>query len=214
MEYCNFCNIPKNKANLPVADTVLFENQNFYVITSIGCLVKDYLMIVSKRHIVSMCYLNKNEKKDFQCLVNKLKKVLFDIHQFYPIIFEHGGVNHDINRSACCIMHAHVHIVPHVLTNEKEMIDKLSLMQISSYADLFADMYEKPYLFFSNNYGDMYLRDVIDIVPSQIIRKWIAHDIGINEKWDWKEYPFDENIISTVEKMKLLLPNYNTRGML
>ena len=57
----------------------------------------------------------------------------------------------------------------------------------------------------------MFFRDASDtVLPSQLIRKWIAKDIG-SECWDWRQYPFVENIIAIIDDIKLAMKNEKTK---
>ena len=115
MGECKFCRIHSTDEVKAVSDTILYENENFFVVPALGCFVENYIMIVAKRHICSMAYLNQEEKKDLETLINEFRKILKEKYGFYPVVFEHGASNNDTNKSACCILHAHLHIVPHKL---------------------------------------------------------------------------------------------------
>ena len=208
MENCNFCSIIKKEKTEVIADTILLETTNFFVTTTLGCLTKNYIMIISKKHIVSMCYLEKEEQKELTNLIEVFKKIFRSEYGFYPLIFEHGASNCDINKSSCCILHAHIHIVPHMLNNKDRMIEKLGLIRENEYNSFFESAYNVPYLLFIDNNENIYMRNLVSsVAPSQIIRKWISKDMGIAEKWDWRIYPFSKNIISTVREMGFLIKN-------
>jgi len=200
---CVFCSISESTA---IADEILYETPNFYVVTAVGCFVENYIMIVSKLHLVSMCYIEDCVKGELIELINKFKNVFWKKYGFWPVVFEHGASNCDTNKGGCCVLHAHVHMVPHKLNNWQEIVKKLELTKIDKYDYFFNIAYNKPYLFFVNNDDEIFLRILVDsVIPSQIIRRWIAKDLKMAEKWDWRQYPFDENIVATVESMKLLV---------
>lgn len=205
---CRFCNIYNTNKVKPVSDVILYENKYFFIIPALGCLVTNYIMIISKRHINSMCYLNNAERNELITLLNEIRAMMKEKYGYYPIVFEHGASNEDVNKSACCVLHAHLHIVPYKLSNQSEMISSLNLSRLNDIDVFFSEGYNKPYIFFMDNEGEIYHKSCVndsDIFPSQIIRKWIASDIGKSQLWDWRYNSFQENIEITVAELKPLI---------
>ena len=124
MKGCVFCNLSGSTA---IADKILYETSNFYVITTVGCLTENYIMIVSKPHLVSICYANDDLKKEFVELVDIFGSLLRNECGFHPVLFEHGASENESNKSGCCVLHAHLHIVPHKLSISEEMVNILGL---------------------------------------------------------------------------------------
>jgi len=200
---CRFCEIFKNGEMKPVYDKPLDETSHFYVVPVLGCLVKGYIMIVSKQHVNSMCYLEKPEKEELKALLEKYRDILKEIYGFYPVVFEHGSSNADSDMSAGSVRHAHMHMVPIKLGNQNEMIESLRLEKIVDLSKFFSSVFDKPYIFFMDNARNTYLHNIIDITfPSQTIRRWIAKDIGLEDQWDWRKDFFEENIITTIDELK------------
>ncbi|MBQ3418184.1 MAG: nucleoside 2-deoxyribosyltransferase [Ruminococcus sp.] len=203
---CRFCEIYSTSSVKDIADKILYESKSFYVIPALGCLIKNYIMIVSKRHINSMCYLSTDESNELIEIINKFRSMFKEKYGFYPIVFEHGASITDANRSACCVMHAHIHIVPYVISRQEEMIESLRMNDVDDFGELFSLGYDKPYILFINNQGELYFKDCKnDALPSQIIRKWIAADMGTPDVWDWRTNAFEKNIESTVLELKPLI---------
>jgi diadenosine tetraphosphate (Ap4A) HIT family hydrolase len=209
---CPFCKEIQERTSNPLKQNrIIYETEHFVVFPTIGCLTENYIMIVSKKHLVSTCYIDDGLKKEFVGLIDKFRYLLQEKYGFYPIIFEHGASENDTNKGGCCILHTHLHIVPHKLNNSTEMINTLDLKKIGGYNDFFTIAYDKPYLFFMNNDNEMFLRVLSDSVfPSQIIRRWIAKDLNIAEKWDWRQNPFYENIHKTINNMETLIKKIGT----
>ena len=205
---CKFCDIYSTNSVKDISDKILYESKSFYIIPALGCLVSNYIMIVSKRHINSMCYLNDAERNELVELINKFRIMFKEKYGFYPIVFEHGASITDTNKSACCVLHAHIHIVPYVINRQDKMIQSLGLLSLNDFTELFDLGYNKPYIFYLNNQGELYFKNCKnDVVPSQIIRKWIAADMGIPDAWDWRKNTFENNIESTVLDLKPLINN-------
>lgn len=203
---CKFCEIYSTDSIKALSDKILYESKYFYVIPALGCLVSNYIMIISKRHLTSMCYLKSSEKKELVDIINKFRIIFKEKYGFYPIIFEHGASTTETNRSSCCIVHAHIHIVPYIINCQAEMIERLNMSAINDFSELFNIGKNKPYIFFMDNQGALYYKSCLeDVVPSQIIRKWIAKDMGTPDVWDWRNNTFDDNIEKTVHELKPLI---------
>lgn len=203
---CKFCNIYSDSAVRAISDTILYESEYFFVIPALGSLVRNYIMVISKRHIYSMCYLNSSEKKELLFLLNQFRTMFKEKYGFYPIIFEHGASSVDTNRSACCVLHAHLHIVPYTINRQSEMLETLNLSPLNDFSEFFTFGYDNPYIFFMDNQGGLHFKNCKeDVVPSQIIRKWIAADMGRSDAWDWRSEQFLDNISGTVADLKPLI---------
>lgn len=203
---CRFCDIYHDNEVRAISDTILYESEYFFVIPALGCLVKNYIMVISKRHILSMCSLNSSEKSELLDLLNQLRTMFKGKYGFYPVIFEHGASPIDANRSACCVLHAHLHIVPYTIINQSEMLRSLNMTPVNGFSELFLSGYNNPYIFFMDNQGELYFKNYKDdVVPSQIIRKWIAADMGCSDDWDWRNKQFLDNISDTVADLKPMI---------
>jgi len=191
---CVLCNIDNNK----LENTVIDESDNFIVLPSIGALVDGYLMIVSKKHINSMSELKENEKKEYENLLKKYRNLFKKIYNKFPIIFEHGSPVDDSDIKASSVVHAHTHIVNHKFVNEDMIIKKLNFNKIDNLNCLSK---EQNYIMYINPLNFCYVSYNFEPI-SQMMRKIIAKDLGYENKFDWKEEMFIENINSTIRKLK------------
>lgn len=194
MEKCVFCNIDNNK----IENTIIEETNNFYVIPCVGSLVDGYLLIVSKRHIFSMSQLTIEEQKDYINLLNKYREKFKSIYNKYPIIFEHGSSDIETNKSASSVVHAHTHIVNHKFNNENMIIKNVCFKKCA-----FNSIYTKNtnYIFYINNSNQKYISYTFEPV-SQLMRIYIAKDLNLFQKYDWRKEKFENNIIKTIIKFK------------
>ena len=204
---CRFCNIIMNydlkgtkNDSLPIYDTILYSTTNFLVVPALGALVPGYIMIISRKHINSMAYLFEEEMIELNNLVEYLKVFLLKKFGISPILFEHGSALGCSNKSACCIEHAHWHLVPVSLSRENEIIQTTNALKISDLQSI-RSFNGKPYLLYLNNEGEVYI-SCDTVLPSQYMRKWIATEIGCPSEWDWRKYEFRDNIDSTISAFK------------
>jgi diadenosine tetraphosphate (Ap4A) HIT family hydrolase/nucleoside 2-deoxyribosyltransferase len=205
MQSCLFCDIIGKGSNL-LTNTVLYEDSDFYIIPALGCLVSGYVLIVSKEHTNSMCYLSEQKKETLQNIINNLSDRYFCKYGFYPLVFEHGAKYDCGNLSGCCVLHAHMHVVPRRFNSMTKMSSSLNLKEVKTMKDFYNECTDNPYIFFMDNDKKKYISVLTgDVIPSQIIRKWIAADLGIPNEWDWRINPFNSNIFNTVVDIGYLL---------
>lgn len=187
---CVFCNLDKSKLeNIDIEETA-----NFVVKLTVGALVRGYLLIIPKRHIINMSQLNNSEMVEYKALINKYRKLFYEIYHKYPIFFEHGSGT-DINSSAS-ISHAHLHIINYNFLNEKDIITKLNMNKIDNFKHL-----ERSYIYYISTDNKEYITFNYD-KKSQLMRYLIAKDLKVPQKYNWKLYPFYNNILKTISDFK------------
>lgn len=192
MDNCKFCNLDISI----IYNTIIEETDNFIVIPSLGSLVEGYILILSKNHYNNMSELNKDEKIEYLNLINKYRNLFNKIYSKYPIIFEHGDVNDNINTSS--IKHAHTHIVNYNFKDELNIINKLNFNIINNINDIKNNTY---YIMYINEYNKIYITYNYNSI-SQLMRILIAKDLNLEDKYSWKDNKFNNNIKLTIDKIK------------
>lgn len=189
MNKCVFCKLSDN-----IFDRIIKETNHFYIKPTLGSIVPNYLLIITKKHITSFSELNSEELKELTSLLNKCRKMFYKKFSKYPIIFEHGTIDEN---SSSSITHAHIHIVLHNFTNENEIIDYLK-MKRTTFNSIFNKNIKKSYIFYINEKNEVFI--TYDFKKErQIMRKFIAKDVSKEDKWNWKKYPFINNIKITIK---------------
>lgn len=191
---CVFCNLDHNKRE----NTIIEETENFLVIPSTSSLVDGYLLIISKRHIDAMSQLTDYEMDDYLRLIRKYRKLFKRIYGKSPIVFEHGSPCYDDSMRANSVSHAHTHIVNHKYLNENKIKKEVSLRRISSLRNIKKNV---NYIMYTDNDNNKFISYNFPGI-SQLMRIYIASDIGINHNDDWKIEMFYDNINSTINKIK------------
>ena len=194
-QLCPFCNIDNND----VSNTIIDETKNFIIVPSKGALVSGYLLIIPKNHITSMNELSQSKKEELKSLIFKYRNEFYNKFGKYPIIFEHGTSKQDSDNSSSSITHAHCHIVNHIFKNEKDIINQLNLNQVDENS-FFKDM-QKSYISYISPDLNFYI--TYDFKSkSQQMRIFIAEDLDIQDKYNWKTSNFEDNIIETIKLFK------------
>ena len=190
---CIFCDMDHSK----IENTIIEEKDYFYILPTLGSLVDGYILIVTKRHINSMSELNENELIEYKNIIEKYKNLFKKIYNKTPIVFEHGTPNQNSEMKANSVTHAHTHIVNINFSNEKEILEKYNFKQINDFKEINKNTNYIKYI--SNN--KIYITYNFPSV-SQLMRILIAEELNYKDKFDWKKERFDENIISTIERIK------------
>lgn len=195
MNHCIFCNFDTNK----LENTIIEETKYFYILPAVGSYVEGYLQLVSKRHINAMSELNSEEKEEFLSIIQKYQKLFLKFYGNMPIIFEHGTIDSSLN-SASSVSHAHVHLVNHIYLEEEKILKEQNLNLISFG---FLPEKEKNYIWYINQNNQSYVS--YNFSPtSQLLRIYIARDLGIENEFDWRKSPMYENIEKTIKNFKNL----------
>ena len=115
--------------------------------------------------------------------------------------FEHAS--DQIGRAGCCVNHLHLHLLPCV--NGEKIVKRITNSvglpaTIKTYGDLTTLFYQNtPYLLVETN--KIYLwKD--PLILSQFMRRVIAEEYNIVERYDWKRYPFYENMTKSMKEWK------------
>lgn len=193
MRNCIFCVIDESKKY----NTIIEETDNFLVLPAVGSLVDGYLLIVYKKHLYSLSSIKEEVKNEYISLINKYRELFKEKYGKYPIVFEHGSPD---PKSFCasCLIHAHSHIVNHNFTNEKEILNKENFKKIKSFYDVKKDT---NYIYYKNDNGIDYVS--YDFEPiSQLMRLFVAKDLKIEDKYNWRTNMFEENIEKTINNFK------------
>ena len=192
MNNCTFCKLDKSK----YYNKIIEQTEYFFVIPALGALVEGYVMIVSKEHVNSLIELDDMVIDEYNELINKYRNKFKEFYGKYPIIFEHGTP--DINGiCTSCVTHAHSHIVNHIYKNEDEILKNLKFEKINDIRDI----KNQNYIFYENAQGENFITYNYQPIR-QIMRIQIAKDLGIEEKYNWRQYPFYDNIRKTIEKFQ------------
>lgn len=177
----------------------LFETENWVVVPTLGSFVEGYLLIITKKHYISISECQTNLLDELEGLITYIKCVIDKVYNSPIIAFEHGAISEQ-EKGGCCVTHAHMHIVPYRgdIMNELNNLN-FSFREIDTLYELNKQFIgEKQYIFYQNNIGKKYIFES-NIIPSQYIRQVLCKRIGSPRKWDWRKYYFIDNIIKTLK---------------
>jgi diadenosine tetraphosphate (Ap4A) HIT family hydrolase len=214
---CLFCDIVQDKNNerKKHVNTVVWENENFVVKTDLGSLTAGYLLVIPKRHVLSSAQLSKSELLEFLKLHDTLKNVLHDTYRTIPIMYEHGSDANGQGKFSNSIVHAHPHIVPINFSNERnnKILVEREMESINIERDL-RKYSEQSYLLYVDERDNAFISTKPDM-PRQYPRKMVAEQLGIDNRWNWRENTYDDLIEQTIKDLdrplrKLTTLNFST----
>jgi diadenosine tetraphosphate (Ap4A) HIT family hydrolase len=197
---CRFCNGDK------IQKEVLFETENFFIVPALGSFIPYYLLIISKKHTGSLSQIFAEDHStvaEFTLIRQKIDNFINETYKKPSFCFEHGSLNDNMLGSGCCVYHCHIHILPQEKPLGGIMRQQLGACQTtSSYSDInnIISKDDNSYLFLEEDSKIKIWRN--KKVISQYIRRVLANQCQLDKKYDWKQFPFYEEMQHTTEAWK------------
>lgn len=198
---CKFCDLASCEQT-GTADQVLFENERFFAISSIGGFIPGWTLVCTKSHQLN---LSKQYPDDgFIKFATRVQEVVSN--EYGPcVIFEHGAISEG-SKTACGANHAHLHIVP--FPGDIESLaqrdapelrwGQCAINQIASYTS------EREYFFCANEFAGRKTVGSFSVLQepqSQFFRRVLAKSVGLGQFFDYKRYPFNEISSDTSKRL-------------
>ena len=117
---CLLCDVIAEKDTTPVRtlldrqrlpSEILAGSDNFTVVCDVSPLARGHVLVLSKRHLLSLSKCNDAELAELDTLRRRVSGVLADAYGHPAIAFEHGLCNR-ARAASCGIDHAHLHVLP------------------------------------------------------------------------------------------------------
>ena len=199
-EICRFCDIPNGniirQENIPIR-----EDANYFSLASIGALIQGWVLIIPKKHRISMkdLYIT----KEFIDFTNNMLHTMRLVYSEPFIAFEHGP-NRCGSNTSCGTNHAHLHLLPYNGSLYNDMIQS-GLKWEKCYPNQVASrVASNEYLFYSEIpahavWGEYegYLH-ILEQPISQYFRRLIANQINRTKEYDYKKYAHLNTAINTM----------------
>jgi ATP adenylyltransferase len=201
MKSCRLCFEDSKQDTFAKWNEPLFESPNFIVLPSLGALVEGWLLIAPKKHFICMGALPDSLIEE----MNGIKRILCSALQGYygqVCAFEHGPSRPSCE-VGCGVDHAHLHVVP--VSFDLATAAGAFLPEDAIWAKANLDSCRSA---FGRGENYLYLEQPIgegriiihQQLGSQLFRRAIAKQVGVLDKFNWREYPQFLNVSSTIEK--------------
>lgn len=220
-ERCFLCELAKRKGFSDLerynkfvdksVDCIIYESQNFYVVPELGALKKGYLMIVPKKHILSVAQFPEEFREEYAEVCKDVEHILKNTFNAETITFmEHGSGPSGKTSHKKSIVHAHTHVVAD-FTLKPHFQDMVKLKPCEDIS------IAKNVHYFSYQEGtDNQLMIAMDsevYVQRQFPRQVMAEELGLApDQYNWRCYDFDEITGATLFYLcKYLRENENNK---
>lgn len=181
-------------------DYILYETEHFVVIPCIGALTDWYVLIVSRRHVLSVGWLVDEERRDLRRVLARVRQELRTVSGRDTIVFEHGSYDFR-DKGGACYDHAHVHVVA-AERGAKEFLryipDTMTMLRCNDWVEYARSLVQEKRVSYLALESDQ--QEFIGIAtgaPSQFFRRCLAKWLGVDAgEWDWLVYPQVERVKS------------------
>jgi ATP adenylyltransferase len=200
---CRFCaRVAPLGGSGSLADEVLFESTNFVVTPTLGSLVEGWVLIAPKRHYLCFGAIGKELLSELDEVRKVVGSAMRAVYGGF-IEFEHGPAVEG-QAVGCTVDHAHLHVVPTgddlIAGLDCSVSGQLRWHSVAGIAEVARFTTDGlPYLFFERN-GEALIAAHHGL-GSQLFRRVMAHKLGRPNEYDWRVFPFWENIERTVSSL-------------
>ncbi len=184
---------------------ILYQKDDFFIVSAIGPITVGHVMIIPKLHIPSIAYLDSKKIEQLVELIDFLKKYYSSISG-NVIVFENASSYEDLGSS--CVQHAHINFLPYDSNIHNSALNMLFEQPILSNSIKRLPV-DKTYIYWSNSSSES-VYDSQGIYP-QFIRKQLLANIGNNE-WDWTIHKNEDVIKQTINVWQEMIGEENVRS--
>jgi inosine/xanthosine triphosphate pyrophosphatase family protein/diadenosine tetraphosphate (Ap4A) HIT family hydrolase len=166
---------------------LIHATEHFFVFPPLGEFIEGGLLITTREHYLSMAHLPDRLYDELDRLMAETSEILQSHYGCDPLFFEHAPVSSG-EKGTCCVDHAHLNVFPVQVEVHDRLKNKFPFVEIGGMRQLsLMPQRNHAYLFLQTNAGTRFVYDSC-IVPSQYIRKIITEELGMPERWHWREY--------------------------
>jgi inosine/xanthosine triphosphate pyrophosphatase family protein/diadenosine tetraphosphate (Ap4A) HIT family hydrolase len=179
---------------------VVYEDEHFVVMPPLGEFMEGGLLLLTREHILSLSHLPPAQFEHLEKLLKAIERALVKCWGVAPLVFEHGPAP-DWSKGVCCVDHAHLNIFPARVQVHPRLAGRMhfSLGSLSEMAKL--QRAEFGYLFVQENDGTRRAYDGRE-VPTQLVRRIITEQLGLPERWHWRDYVGRDELLATFNALK------------
>jgi len=183
-----------------LASRIVYEDEDFVIMPPLGEFMPGGLLLLTRQHIPSFSFLSPTLWAKLQNLLNAVGRALKSRWGVAPLVFEHGPAS-ERSKGHCCVDHAHLNIFPARVHLHPHLSSRMNLA-LSSLAELSRlQRAEFGYLFVQENDGTRRAYDG-QHAPTQLVRRIITSQLGIPERWHWRDFPGRDELVETYLALK------------
>ena len=188
-------------------DVIIYESENFYVTSELGAFAQGFLMIVPKKHYLSVAQYEKN-------ILDEYKQVCADVEKILKgtfgkgkkvIFFEKGSNPSGLSHYKNSMVHAHTHVVIGQTIEDKY----LEMVNVQAIYDISEARHTAYFSYQEDCKGQLYVSMNPDVyIQRQYGRQVLAEEMGFAPgQYNWRKVDFSENTKATLYRLYIHLKN-------
>ncbi len=197
-ENCPFCPVHLS-ASHAAADRVLACGPGVNLLPTVGMLVRGYLLVSAREHVLSMAELGAPRLRELDSWLDAVRSTLTPSFGQY-ITFEHGSCLAD--RTGSCIEHAHMHLIPMAEYLSDQLRNAASWDTLPDFAGLAR--------YGGASYAYLHLPGVhLVLANPRLGSQWIRRQVAAfrdRDDWDWSLNRDDQELKETLYAIDELEP--------
>jgi SAM-dependent methyltransferase/diadenosine tetraphosphate (Ap4A) HIT family hydrolase len=183
---------------------LIFRTSVVDVIVGLGSISAGYLLLIPRRHVMSMGELSWPELRHAHDVARIMASRVETEFSSTVVAVEHGssGIDAPQETLPACITHAHVHLFPIPPHADPEAFVPSGSLPLGSLAELqSAAVNRRNYYYCQTSTAASYLSTDTRL-SSQYARRIWANLLGSPDEWDWALFPNFEACQETVARLK------------
>ena len=178
-------------------DCIIYESDNFYVVPELGALKQGYLMIIPKKHILSVAQFPEEYREEYAEVCNDIEEILLKAFDGSTVCFmEHGSGPSGKTSHKKSIVHAHTHVIVDFLLKQRFK----KMVQLRPCDDITIASKTHYFSYQEGSKGKLMISmDPEVYVQRQFPRQVMAEEFGLApDQYNWRWYDFKENTEATL----------------
>ncbi len=203
---CDFCNEFNGQSEQIDRNIVTFRDE-FILLTTLGCFREGYSLYLPITHERSFANMSSVSLLDVENDLDFIRRKISEEYSSNVIIAEHGPGIEDMG--ACCCDHAHMHIIP-VDDPKHVFMEFFNTQQNVSMLNNFNEIRnfrQNAYIYLSCFSGQHLLWDDVRMFSRQFVRQVCADLDHLGSFYNWRLYPFYENMVRTTQRLRECFQN-------
>lgn len=175
-------------------DCIIYQSRQFYVVSELGAIKPGYVMIVPKKHILSVAQFPEGFMAEYQQVCSDVETILKGAYgkDKLVVFFEHGSGPSGMTSHKKSIVHAHTHVVIdfQIKQKYKDMVQMKPIKDISVVKNTHYFSYQE-----TSSGQQMIAMDPEVYVQRQYPRQIMAEELGLAPgQYNWRNVEFAENV--------------------
>jgi diadenosine tetraphosphate (Ap4A) HIT family hydrolase len=179
---------------------IIYEDEHFVLMPPLGQFIEGGLLLLARSHLLSLACLPPDQLAHLERLLEAISRALVARWGVPPLVFEHGPAP-ERTKGVCCVDHAHFNVFPARVHLHPHLAQRMNLplRALPELARL--RRAEFGYLFVQENDGSRRVYDGFN-APTQLVRRVLATQLGLAERWHWQDYPGIAELLATYHALE------------